>query len=99
MDSLGQVQSSSPGDLQRLLFIKQQHNQKQQWEQPRPQTLPKITLSAASMRQILITHALKQPLIPHLGLKQKYSHNITGFLKKPKLSLQEKLLIDWLFGH
>lgn len=31
---------------------------------------------------------MKQRLIPHLGLKHKHSHNITGFfLKKPKISL------------
>jgi hypothetical protein len=31
---------------------------------------------------------LKQLHTPHLGLKQKHSHNITVFLKKPKFPLQ-----------
>jgi hypothetical protein len=30
---------------------------------------------------------LKQPCIPQLGSRQKHSHVITGFLKKPKFSL------------
>jgi hypothetical protein len=44
---------------------------------------------APGKSQSVAVNNLKEPHIPHLGLKWKHSYKISVFLKKPKFSLQK----------